>query len=86
MRKQFFKLFEKKKKFLTCKRTASNHTSSLVGHASVPLMIKFLAFCVWPVTSSSRAAAIQPDISRRMRNFLKYVKYINICIYYMLIY
>ena len=40
------------------RRAASSHTSSLLGHSSHPFMIRFLAACNLPVTSSRRAEAI----------------------------
>jgi hypothetical protein len=44
---------------LTISRAASNQMSSLFGHSSHPFMIRFLAACSLPVTSSRRAEAIQ---------------------------
>ena len=44
----------------TCRRIASSQTSSFLEQTSVPFMIVFRAACMRPVTSSKRAAAIQP--------------------------
>lgn len=47
---------------ITCNRIASSQTSSFFGQTSVPFMIVLRAACMRPVTSSRRAAAIQPTI------------------------
>ena len=47
---------------ITCKRIASSQTSSFFGQTSVPFMMVLRAACMRPVTSSRRAAAIQPRI------------------------
>ncbi|RNA05729.1 hypothetical protein BpHYR1_019569 [Brachionus plicatilis] len=39
-------------------RAASSHTSSLLGHCSVPFMARLRAACILPTTSSSLAEAI----------------------------
>jgi len=46
----------------TCSREASIQTSSFLGHTSHPFIMMFLAVCIRPVTSSSRAAAIHPGV------------------------
>ncbi len=45
----------------TINLAASNHTSSDLGHSSHPFMIRFLAACNLPVTSSRRAEAIHAE-------------------------
>ena len=48
----------------TCKRMASSQTSSFLEQTSDPFMIVLRAACMRPVTSSNRAAAIQPTIGK----------------------